>query len=110
MTTQAHVAVESVDHTAIRVAVSGEIDLSNVAAIERQVFDAITNQLTAVSVDLGELTYLDSAGLRVLFALGARLDTLQIDLELIVPPDSPIRRMIEFSGVATAIPVRPARG
>ena len=85
MTTQAHVAVEPVDHTAICIAVSGEIDLSNVAAVERQIFDAVTNQLTAVSVDLGELTYLDSAGLRVLFALGARLDTLQIDLELIVP-------------------------
>ena len=105
MTAQAHVAVEPVDHAAICVAVSGEIDLSNVAAIEGQIFEAITNHLTAVTVDLGGLTYLDSAGLRVLFALGARLDTLQIDLELIVPPDSPIRRMIELSGVATVIPV-----
>jgi hypothetical protein len=45
----------------------------------------------------------------VLFTLGTRLETLQIALELLVPTESPIRKMIELSGVAAAIPVRPAR-
>ncbi|MFC5996131.1 STAS domain-containing protein [Pseudonocardia hispaniensis] len=92
---------------AIRIAVSGEIDLANAAIVEHQLLDAITNQVTAVSVDFSNLSYIDSAGLRVLFALGARLDTLQIAFELVVPPGSLARRAIELSGVAAVAALRP---
>ena len=81
--------------------------MANAAAVQRQVLGAITSQLTEVALDLITLTYIDSAGLRIVFTLASRLDTLQIDLDLLVPTDSPIRRMIELSGVAAAIPVRP---
>jgi anti-anti-sigma factor len=107
--TQACIAVEQARDDAVRIVLGGEIDLMNAAAVERQVLDAISNQLTEVVLDLTTLTYIDSAGLRVLFTLGARLETLQIALELLVPTQSPIRKMIELSGVAAAIPVRPAR-
>jgi anti-anti-sigma factor len=107
--TQATIAVEDVCADAVRIAVAGEIDLSNATTVERQVLDAITNQLTEVTLDLNALTYIDSAGLRIVFTLASRLDTLQIDLDLRVPTNSPIRRMIELSGVAAAIPVRPLR-
>ena len=107
--TQACLAVERAREDAVRIVVGGEIDLTNAAAVERQVVDAISNQLTEVTLDLTTLTYIDSAGLRVLFTLGTRLETLQIALELLVPTQSPIRKMIELSGVAVAIPVRPLR-
>ena len=51
------------------------------------------------------LDYIDSAGLRVLFTLGTRLETLQIALQLLVPSESPIRRVIDLAGVAAAVPV-----
>jgi stage II sporulation protein AA (anti-sigma F factor antagonist) len=107
--TEAHLAVERVREDAVRIVVGGEIDLANASAVERQIVDAISNQLTEVTLDLTALTYIDSAGLRVLFTLGTRLETLQIALELVVPTESPIRKMIELSGVAAAIPVRPVR-
>jgi anti-anti-sigma factor len=107
--TEAHLAIERVREDAVRIVVGGEIDLANASAVERQIVDAISNQLTEVTLDLTALAYVDSAGLRVLFTLGTRLETLQIALELVVPPESPIRKMIELSGVAAAIPVRPAR-
>ena len=107
--TEAHLAIERVREDAVRIVVGGEIDLANASAVERQIVDAISNQLTDVTLDLTALAYIDSAGLRVLFTLGTRLETLQIALELVVPTESPIRKMIELSGVAAAIPVRPAR-
>ena len=50
--TQATIAVEDVRADAVRIAVAGEIDLSNATTVERQVLDAITNQLTEVTLDL----------------------------------------------------------
>ncbi|MBV9919463.1 MAG: STAS domain-containing protein [Pseudonocardia sp.] len=107
--TEAHIAVERAHGDRMRIAVGGEIDLGNAAAVERQIRDAISNQLTEITLDLHGLTYIDSAGLRVLFTLGTRLKTLQIGLELVVPADSPIRRTIELSGLTAAVPVRAAR-
>lgn len=46
---------------------AGEMDMDNAAAVEHQILDAISNQLTAVTLDLSGLDYIDSAGLRVLF-------------------------------------------
>lgn len=105
--TDARVDVEHV-HDAVRIAMSGEIDLANAAAVEDQLLDAITNRTTVVSIDLGGLTYIDSAGLRVLFALGARLETLQTTFELLVPLRSPARRAIELSGMGSVAVVLPA--
>jgi hypothetical protein len=42
----------------------------------------------------------------VLFTLANRLAILQIALRLVVPERSPVRRVIDLSGMATAIPVR----
>lgn len=91
----------------VRIAVVGEIDLANAAAVEEQIVAAITNQVTCVSVDLGEVDYIDSAGLRVFFSLAPRLADLQIALELVAPLGSPSRRVVEVSGLASLVPLRP---
>jgi stage II sporulation protein AA (anti-sigma F factor antagonist) len=91
----------------VRIAVAGEIDLANVAAVEEQIVAAITNQVLRVSVDLGEVDYLDSAGLRIFFSLARRLRELQIALELVAPVGSPSRRVIEVSGLASLVPLQP---
>jgi anti-anti-sigma factor len=91
----------------VRIAVAGEIDLANVAAVEEQIVAAITNQVLRVSVDLGEVDYLDSAGLRIFFSLARRLRELQIALELVTPVGSPSRRVIEVSGLASLVQLQP---
>jgi anti-anti-sigma factor len=107
--TQAAVTVDPIRDDAIRITITGEIDLSNAPAVERQILDAIPNDLGDVAVDLSSLDYIDSAGLRLLFTLGTRLETLQINLTLLVPTDSSVRRMIDLAGVAELIPIRPTQ-
>ncbi|HJT05008.1 MAG TPA: STAS domain-containing protein [Pseudonocardiaceae bacterium] len=99
----------SADNGSMHIRLSGEIDLANAAAVEDQIRAALPPQPSAVSVDLTDLTYLDSAGMRVLYGLASRLHALRIVLELIVPFDSPTRRLIELSGFESIAMVRPAR-
>jgi hypothetical protein len=40
-----------------------------------------------------------------MFTLGTRLETLQIAVQLVVPSESPIRRMIDLCGMSGTIPI-----
>jgi anti-anti-sigma factor len=97
----------TVDDGSVRISVSGEVDLANATAVEDQVVAAITNQATSVSVDLGDVDYMDSAGLRILFSLASRLAGLQIALEVVAPVGSSARRLVEVSGLASLVVLRP---
>lgn len=87
---------------AVWISISGEVDLENAETVEGQLAEAIDNQASSVTIDVAELTYLDSAGLRLMFALAARLEVLQIDLTVRAPPTSPARRVLELTGFANA--------
>lgn len=91
----------------MHIALSGEIDLANAAAVEDQIREAVSHQPQTVSIDLTDLTYLDSAGIKVLFTLASRLRPLRIILKLIVPLDSPTRRLIELSGFESLASLQP---
>ena len=105
--TEAAVDVEQLPDGTLRISIRGEIDLSNVATVEQEMLGAISNQASEVVVDLSGVTYVDSAGLRVLFTLGTRLEALQIRFRLVVPPDSPPRRVIDLSGIGSVASVQP---
>jgi anti-anti-sigma factor len=98
----------TVDSGSIRIHLSGEIDLANAADVEEEILDAVSDEPTAVSVDLADLTYLDSAGIRILFHLASRLQDSGIVLQLIVPLDSRIRELIELSGFESLATLHPA--
>ena len=76
----------------------GEIDMSNVVSVEEQINAAVTNKAFALIVDLSNVTYLDSAGIRMLFQLEMRVTKSQQQLFLIVPRDLEINRTLEASG------------
>jgi anti-anti-sigma factor len=97
----------SAESGSIRIRLSGEIDLANVAAVEEEILAVVPDQPAAVSVDLTDLTYIDSAGIRILFNLATQLQALRIMLELIVPLDSPTRRLIEVSGFESLATLHP---
>ncbi|MCA1709772.1 MAG: STAS domain-containing protein [Actinobacteria bacterium] len=97
----------SAEDGSMHITLSGEIDLANAAVVEDEIRAAVSNQPTTVSVDLTDLTYMDSAGIRILFVLASRLQALRIVLELIVPLDSPTRRIVELSGFESLATLRP---
>jgi anti-anti-sigma factor len=103
--TQAVITVERRAGSAL-ITVIGEIDLANAETAEQQILQGITGDPTTVTVDLTGLQFIDSAGLWILFRLGAALTTAKITGEIVVAPDGPVRRMVDTAGITAAIPVR----
>jgi anti-anti-sigma regulatory factor len=68
----------------------------------------VSNQPAAVSVDLAELSYMNSAGIRILFALASRLQALRIVLELIVAPRLTYPKTSRTIGFELLTSLRPA--
>jgi anti-anti-sigma factor len=92
---------------AIRIALIGEVDLSNADETESAVVSAISNHTSEVDLDLSDVGYLDSAGLRVVYSLALRLRRAQIGLRITAPLESPARRAIEVSGMTTIAALEP---
>jgi len=106
--TQAFVTIARSDDVAL-IKVTGEVDLANAETIEQEILQGIRDGLSAVTLDLTGLRYIDSAGLWILFRLGTSLTTAKIAGEVVVPVDGPIRRMVDIAGVSAAISVRVPR-
>lgn len=84
--------------------VRGEIDLSNAGdMLETGLEGAITEGTPALLLDLSEVTYMDSAGIRALFELGERLAALGKQMVVVVPEQAPIRRVLELADVPSAL-------
>ncbi|HET9938853.1 MAG TPA: STAS domain-containing protein [Gaiella sp.] len=84
----------------VRVTVSGEIDLSNADGLERELLTALA-PARAVTIDLREVTYMDSQGVRLLHHLSVGLAS---DATLtVVAPDGTfaggVLRVTRFPGL-----------
>jgi anti-anti-sigma factor len=87
------------DH--VRIDIAGDVDLSNASNVEAQLTAAIPNWATTVDLDLGRVTYLDSAGLQVVFALTVKLRRLQIELRILSPEGTAARHAIDMAGMGS---------
>jgi anti-anti-sigma factor len=103
MTMQARMEEEQRDDVAIA-HVIGEIDASNVAWAATRMRRLLTNRSHVLVVDLAETTYLDSAGIAMLFKLAGELRLHQQELRLVVA-SSPIARMLSLTGLDQAVTV-----
>jgi anti-anti-sigma factor len=91
------------------VTIAGEIDISNADDIADRLRAALSNRSQALLVDLSRTTYIDSAGINVLFELSLALRERQQELHLVVAPESPIARMLAIIGLDAAVPTHPTR-
>jgi anti-anti-sigma factor len=85
--------------------ISGEVDMSNATYVREQLLTSMPNDALALVLDLTACRYLDSAAIEVLFEMSRRLRRRRQELRIVVPPGSPLRRVIELTEVHTAAPV-----
>jgi anti-anti-sigma factor len=83
----------------------GEIDMTNAGHVRDQLLDSVPNEALALVIDLHECRYLDSAAIEILFDLARRLGRRRQQLRLVVPPNSPLVRVLELTEVGTAAPI-----
>jgi anti-sigma B factor antagonist/stage II sporulation protein AA (anti-sigma F factor antagonist) len=102
-------ALETLDFRRLEGAViaslGGEIDISNARSVRERLLDAVPNTATSLVLDLSDAGYLDSSGVRVIFELAGRLRSRGQKLELVVPDDSVIRRVLLLTEVQRVVPM-----
>ena len=84
---------------------AGEIDVSNVDDLGTRLRSMVSNQSLALVVDLSEVSYVDSAGINLMFAVAEELRARQQRLVLVVSDGSPIERMFTLTGLDTSVPM-----
>ncbi|WP_447002276.1 STAS domain-containing protein [Saccharothrix isguenensis] len=90
--------LDRADGTA-RLIVTGEIDFAT-APLFREAIDNASTSDAALVIDLCTVTYLDSAGIDVLFEQAQRRT-----IELVVDPSGPVIRVLRISGLVQTVPV-----
>jgi anti-anti-sigma factor len=104
VSTPAEIILERRDGSVVA-RLSGEVDMSNAAYVREQLLASMPNDALALILDISGCRYLDSAAIEVLFDVSRRLARRRQDLRLVMPPDSPLRRVIQLTEVHTAAPV-----
>ena len=84
--------------------IEGEVDRSNVPWVQERLRALVTNEAEALVVDLTATTFLDSAGIALLFELAADLRRHQQELRLVVADGAPIARVLQLTAIAGAAP------
>ena len=90
------VEIERDEHDGVRVvAVAGELDISNVAALEQATFD-LPNEALGMVLDLSAATFIDSATVGLLFDLHGALARRGQPLRVVCSQGAPARRVLDL--------------
>jgi anti-anti-sigma factor len=87
------------------VSMTGEIDLANADTGEERIVAGVPNEADRLILDLSEVTYLDSAGVRLILGVNERLHLRRQELRLVVPTTAPIQRLIEITRLGVQVPI-----
>ena len=105
---QLQVTEEDVDDQTHVLALRGELDVATVPRLADPLREAIAAGKTAVVIDLGELTFLDSTGLMVLLN-GLRRVVRQGGNLVIVCTNPTVLRLFDITGTAATFTVVDSR-
>jgi anti-anti-sigma factor len=85
--------------------VRGEVDASNIDLVQSRLLETVTSDAPGLVIDLTGTTYLDSAGVRVLFFLARALRARRQELRLVVPQNGVVRRVLTLTALDDLVPV-----
>ncbi|MDP8943327.1 MAG: STAS domain-containing protein [Actinomycetota bacterium] len=106
MSTPADLAVEQRDDVVVA-RIEGEIDRSNADDIADALFGAVPNMALGLVLDLSATTYIDSAGVHLLFGIANRLRRRQQQLRAVVPDGAHIARVLSVVALDRTVPLHP---
>ena len=93
------------DDDLVIVTLTGEIDLSNASDLESAILEAVPNGADGLLLDVSQLDYLDSSGVRLLLSVAGRLSWRGQGFALASPEGSRCRRVLSLAGVEGAFPI-----
>jgi len=85
--------------------VAGEVDLANATRLRQELLALATDEADGLVVDLTEVPYADSAGIKVLFDVARDLQRRNLSLAVSVPASSPLRRLLKITNFQEVAPI-----
>ncbi len=83
----------------------GEVDVANAGTIETELSQAVPNTAAGLIIDLSEVPFMDSSGLRLLFEVDERLRRHQQDLRIVLPKGSGLFRTLALVHMQDVVPI-----
>jgi anti-anti-sigma factor len=106
MSDLASVDVQDHGHGILVARISGDLDLSNLHAVQAALLDATPNDALGLVVDLTPANFIDSSGVETLFRLQGTLSVRRQRLAVAIPADAPTRRALELGGAGGELVLR----
>lgn len=95
-----HEGPHDVSRERVRVVpLSGEVDLANATYVRERVLAQSSNDLIVMVVDLTDVSFIDSSGVRVLFDVAALLQERDQRLFVVVSREADPWRTLQLSGI-----------
>ena len=86
-------------------ALRGEVDVTNAEELVGQVAAEATNEVERLVLDLSELSFLDSSGIRALIGLVRRVQARGALAVAVVPEGAPVERIFEITRMEELVPL-----
>jgi anti-sigma B factor antagonist/stage II sporulation protein AA (anti-sigma F factor antagonist) len=87
--------------------VDGEVESSNAPELRSAIGNRLRHDSAGLVLDLSGTSYLDSAGVELVFELARQMRTHRQSLRLVVPVGAPMRRVLDLCDVDQVAPLDP---
>lgn len=84
---------------------TGELDISEASQVGERIASSVDPSARGVVVDLSGLSFMDSSGVSMLFALARRVGSRRQALRIVARPDGPVGRVLDMVGFGRAASV-----
>jgi anti-sigma B factor antagonist len=107
MSERHQISTETAPDGALVVRLGGEVDVLAIKALQ-PLLEATVAGAESVTLDLTDVTFLDSAGLRMLQIISGEFLSSRRELRVIAPEGSVVRRLLDLTGLTEVLAVNNA--
>jgi len=75
----------------------GDIDLANTPTVAAAVLEGVPNDAVGLVIDLSDVRYIDSVGVRMLYTFVRSLHASRQGMAIAVPQGSPVRKLLKIT-------------
>jgi anti-anti-sigma factor len=94
------------DEGPVRIAhVGGELEVSSVGPVRERMLAAVENHDAGLVIDLSDASYVDSAGVNLLFEVAERLALRQLSFAIVCPEGGVVERVLVLVNLAAVAQV-----
>jgi anti-anti-sigma factor len=96
----AELVVDTAQDSVVTAVLRGEIDMSNASELTQSLVEAVPNEAAGLLLEMSEVVYIDSSGIRMLADLARRLSWRSQGFVIVAPEASRTRTVLSLTGVA----------